>query len=144
MITDKKYDIYFSCAMHGQSEAMRRENTHFGEALRAVCAQYGWEVFDPELKHNNGGWPQGETYTAEKNILRQCGAMVMVLNGPSTGAGGESVICEYDDVPIILVSAEPDTLSRFLLCNPAVKKIITQRGEAETITEVIAALRELM
>lgn len=131
-----KYDVYFSCAMSGQLSAVREQNLAFGQALSALCAELGLALFNPEITQ----CPNETVYAEEKKILSGCRLMILFLNSPSCGAGGEAVICDYENVPIILVSRDLSSISTFVLANPQVKaKIVFTE-----FSQVMASLRENM
>ncbi len=133
-----KYDVYFSCAMTGQPQEMRDQNLAFSRALRVLCEELKLELFCPEEKDQQGGFPEGQIYLAEKEIIQGCRLMVLFLNGPSCGAGGEAVICDYEKIPIILVSRDFSAVSEFVLDNPQIKAQII----FASIEESIKALRQ--
>ena len=135
---ETKYDVYFSCAMTNQPQEIRNQNLAFSRSLRKVCKNVGLKLFCPEEKERLGGFSEGQIYSAEKEIIKGCRLMVLFLNRPSCGAGGEAVICDYESIPIILISRDLLAVSKFVLENPQIKEMVT----FTSIEQVMDELRE--
>jgi len=122
--------------MTSQPQEVRNQNLEFSRKLRALCEEFDLQLFCPEEKDRQGGFPEGKTYLAEKEIIQGCRLMVLFLNGPSCGAGGEAVICDYENIPIILISRNLPGTSKFVLDNPQIKETVVFASIRQTMDEL--------
>jgi len=138
--TEKKYDIYFTCAMTEQTKNVRRRNVNFGLRLHTLCEELGYNIFDPEKMDVDGNFPEDEIFDEDRKILEKCGLVVAFLDKPSCGAGGEITICHYFEIPVILISRNLKQLSPFVTTNKQVKERITFTD----IESIMSKLRKLI
>lgn len=117
---------------------------YFYELVGELCNKLGLMSYIPHLKTDPVRFPNisaSEVFTNDKREVIKSDLVIAYVGIPSLGVGMELAYAEANNIPIILLYKNLDSVSRFVLGIPTVIKAITFDEYEEALTKLNKCLK---
>ena len=141
-----KFRAYIASALTGLSLEERARTDRIKARIASACETNEIHPYLPERKTSPQDFPQvpaREVWATDRREALNSDLLILLADGPSTGAGIEFEFARSTLMPVLVVAAEKSSITKMVLGAPAVKEIVRYSNEGEVEEAVSRGLSAL-